>query len=146
VWYRGERWPLTLGGSCGHLAEQTFPLPAGTTDWRPLVEAHLRRLADAELPRLVREAADRYAVSFRRVAIRSQRTRWGSCSRRGTISLNWRLVQAPPWVRDYLIAHELAHLREMNHSRRYWRVVQEFFPAWREAEQWLKRHGRDLLG
>jgi predicted metal-dependent hydrolase len=146
VWYRGTRWPLVADSGLGRLADRVFPVPAGTEDWRPLVEWHLRALADLELPQLVREAAARHSLAVRRVAVRDQHTRWGSCSRVGTISLNWRLVQAPTTVRDYLVAHELAHLREMNHSRRYWRVVQEFFPEWLEAERWLKRHGRDLLG
>ena len=72
--------------------------------------------------------------------MRNQRSRWGSCSRRGTISLNWRLVQTPAYVRDYLVLHELAHLKEMNHSRRFWREVERLCPGFREAERWLKQH------
>lgn len=146
VWFRGERKPLWLADGYGRLGDEIFAVPADLGDWRPLVEAHLRQLAGAEFPSLVLRQASRHQLPVRKVLVRNQRTRWGSCSRRGTISLNWRLVQAPTLVRDYLIAHELAHLREMNHSRRFWRVVHEMFPEWREAEAWLKQHGRDLLG
>jgi hypothetical protein len=150
VWYRGRKVPLEpVSGGC-QLDDQFIALPAslvqGGHSWRPLVERHLRRLAEREFPPLVVAAADRYGVVIHRVSIRSQRTRWGSCSRHKTISLNWRLIQIPEFIRDYLFAHELAHVREMNHSPRFWRVVGEFFPAWRDAEAWLKRHGRDVLG
>jgi predicted metal-dependent hydrolase len=79
------------------------------------------------------------------VLVRNQRTRWGSCSARRTISLNWRLIQTPPFVRDYIIVHELMHLREMNHSQRFWHQVARAYPRWREAEAWLKQHRRLLL-
>jgi len=75
----------------------------------------------------------------KRVTVRGQRTRWGSCSRRGTISLNWRLIQTPEDVRDYIILHELAHLRQMNHSDRFWREVERLCPDYRSAERWLKQ-------
>jgi len=82
----------------------------------------------------------------RHVTVRNQRSRWGSCSASGTISLNWRLVQTPESVRDYIIYHELVHLRyEMNHSGRFWARVAEVCPWWQEAEYWLKRNG-SLLG
>jgi predicted metal-dependent hydrolase len=77
----------------------------------------------------------------KRVTVRAQRTRWGSCSRRGTVSLNWRLVQTPDFVRDYIILHELAHLRHMNHSARFWREVERLCPEYRTAEHWLKKQG-----
>ncbi len=146
VWFRGIQCPILPGDGCGYLGDESFQVPDGLDDWRPLVEAHLTSLARRELPPRVLHAATRYHVAVQRILVRDQRTRWGSCSRRGTISLNWRLVQTPLHVRDYLIAHELAHLREMNHSRRFWRVVEELFPGWREAERWLREHGRDLLG
>jgi predicted metal-dependent hydrolase len=76
--------------------------------------------------------------------VRNQRSRWGSCSRRGTISLNWRLIQTPVSVRDYVILHELAHLKEMNHSKRFWREVARLCPDYKEAENWLKRHSGEF--
>jgi predicted metal-dependent hydrolase len=78
------------------------------------------------------------------VVVRDQRSRWGSCSHRREISLNWRLLQAPGFVRDYLVVHELMHLREMNHGARFWMHVEAACPGWREAEAWLKRHNEVL--
>ena len=102
------------------------------------------QLAAQELPARVFELAALHRLPVRRVTVRNQRSRWGSCSRRGTISLNWRLVQAPLFVRDYLVLHELAHLREMNHSRRFWSEVARLCPDFREAERWLKQHAELL--
>ena len=79
------------------------------------------------------------------MTVRNQRARWGSCSATGGISLNWRLVQTPEAVRDYIIHHELMHLREMNHSARFWARVEEVCPGWRDAERWIRRNG-SLVG
>jgi predicted metal-dependent hydrolase len=114
------------------------------SDLRPALERHLRREAERELPPRVMELAVLHQLSVRRVTVRNQHTRWGSCSRRGTISLNWRLIQAPPFVCDYIILHELMHLREMNHSPRFWRQVENVCPDFLQAEQWLKQHSRLL--
>jgi predicted metal-dependent hydrolase len=78
------------------------------------------------------------------VTIRSQRTRWGSCSSRKTISLNWRLILTPDWVSDYVIYHELAHLSQMNHSKKFWDLVESYYPQYKKAEHWLTEH-HDLL-
>lgn len=145
VWYRGDPVPVAVHPDHARIADFAFPIPPDGEDWRPSIERHLRTLASAELPPLVFGAAELHHLDVRRVQVRDQRSRWGSCSRQGTISLNWRLVQVPLFVRDYLIAHELAHLRQMNHSRRFWSVVEEFYPAWKEAERWLRENGRRLL-
>lgn len=145
VWYRGQRMALEEIPGGIRLGDLTFPRPPAGADWRRPVEGLLRRLAAEELPPLVVAAALRHELPVQRVTIRGQRTRWGSCSRRGTISLNWRLIQTPVLVRDYLVAHELAHLLQMNHSPRYWAAVEKLFPAWREAEAWLKHHGREVI-
>ena len=84
--------------------------------------------------------AAQHQLIVRRVSVRNQKSRWGSCSRKGTISLNWRLVQSPPFVLDYIILHELMHLRHMNHSTRYWREVQRVCPDYQNAERWLKQN------
>jgi predicted metal-dependent hydrolase len=107
------------------------------------MEGHLRRLATAELPVKVMEYAALHRFTVNRVTIRNQKSRWSSCSRRGTISLNWRLIQTPDWVRDYIILHELAHLRQMNHSHKFWREVESLCPDYQRAERWLKEH--DLI-
>lgn len=80
-----------------------------------------------------------------KLALSSARTRWGSCTAAGVIRLNWRLIQAPVAVLDYVIAHELAHLRHMNHSPAFWDETARLFPAWRPARQWLKRQGGTLF-
>jgi hypothetical protein len=98
--------------------------------------AGLRRRAERELP-------VRHGFTVGRITIRDQRSRWGSCSPNGSISLNWRLVLMPDHVRDYVLLHELAHLRVPNHSRRFWRLMSELCPAWQEARCWL-RDGRPL--
>jgi predicted metal-dependent hydrolase len=79
-----------------------------------------------------------------RVSIRNQRTRWGACSATGTITLNWRLIQVPDFVREYVLVHELMHRRELNHSRRFWRLVAACCPRLREARTWLRHEGKTL--
>jgi predicted metal-dependent hydrolase len=109
-------------------------------DLRPAVEQHLRRLVTAELPMRVHLLAARHGFFVRNVTVRSQRSRWGSCSGQNSISLNWRLIHTPSYVCDYIIFHELAHLREMNHSARFWKVVERLCPQYRIAEHWLDQH------
>lgn len=111
---------------------------------RPSVERHLRALATVELSARTLEFAAHHRLSVRHVTVRNQKSRWGSCSPRGAISLNWRLVQTPPFVRDYIILHELMHLRQMNHSERFWREVQSVCPEYGAAKCWLKDHPRLL--
>ena len=127
-----------------NFADQVILLPQALSDYRKPVQAHLRRMAERELVERTRDLAQQHGIAIRRVSIRAQRTRWGSCSVRGTISLNWRLIQAPPFVIDYLIIHELMHRREMNHSARYRQHVAQAFPDYRRAEKWLKTGGLDL--
>jgi predicted metal-dependent hydrolase len=104
--------------------------------------AELRRRAKRELPARLRELASQHGFTVSRVSVRSQRTLWGSCSRRqGSVSLNWRLVRMPDEVRDYILLHELAHLRHANHSRQFWRLVESICPGFREAHRWLRDHG-----
>jgi predicted metal-dependent hydrolase len=148
ILFRGERVRLELNsnGDTGRtrFGSEIVSLAESCGDLRPAVERYLWRLAAQELPPRVLELAGLHQMPVRRVTVRNQRSRWGSCSRRGTVSLNWRLVQAPAFVRDYIILHELAHLKEMNHSRRFWREVARLCPNFATAEKWLKEHS-DLL-
>ena len=123
------------------LASDVFRVARLDGDLRPTLEAHFARRAKIELPGRTWELAALTSVEVKQVTVRNQRSRWGSCSANGTISLNWRLVQTPDFVRDYIIYHELMHLREMNHSTRFWARVQEVCPGWRDAERWIKRNG-----
>jgi predicted metal-dependent hydrolase len=98
--------------------------------------------------KLIKARADklsaRLGLTYHRVTIRGQKTRWGSCSHKGNLSFNWKLIMAPQPVIDYIIIHELAHLKEMNHSKRFWELVAEHSPRWREHKQWLKDHETEL--
>jgi predicted metal-dependent hydrolase len=118
---------------------------ASEADVRVAVERHLWNLARRELTARTAELARQHSLMVNRITIRNQRSRWGSCSRHGTISLNWRLIQAPAYIRDYIILHELMHLREHNHSCRFWKQVETVCPDYEVAEKWLKQH-RQLLG
>jgi hypothetical protein len=83
-------------------------------------------------------------VPIKRITVRDQSSRWGSCSTTGLLSFSWRLILAPSHVLDYLAAHEVAHLVEMNHSPRFWRLVQRLCPGHGHAKAWLDAHGADL--
>ena len=97
--------------------------------------------AKAELPPRLRELAARHGLTVTRISIRNQRWRWGSCSRRGHICLNWRLVTMPEEVRDYVLIHELMHLKRMDHSPKFWTLVADAFPPYKEARAWLRSRG-----
>ena len=94
---------------------------------------------------LAEEEAERLAVTYERIRIGDQRTLWGSCSARGTLSFNWRLVLAPLEVLDYVVVHELCHLCVPNHSKRFWKLVEGRRPNWRGQRDWLREHGLELL-
>jgi predicted metal-dependent hydrolase len=93
-------------------------------------------------------ASDRYAAavgkSYARLSLRDTRSRWGSCSSQGVLMYSWRLIMAPPQVLDYVAAHEVAHLVEMNHSQAFWDVVEDIFPNHKPCRKWLREHGDKL--
>jgi hypothetical protein len=140
ILFRGElmtlenRGPDRLG-----LGEELIKIMPGKP-LRTALQQHLRKLAARELPACVGELARQHGVTVHRISVRNQRTRWGSCSRHGAISLNWRLIQTPPAVSDYIILHELMHRRQLNHSARYWQEVAAVCPEYQKAERWLKQH------
>ena len=103
-----------------------------------------RTRARTELPPRLRELAAVLGLQVRKVSIRNQRARWGSCGRDGHICLNWRLVLMPDWVRDYVLIHELMHLRRLDHSPAYWRLVAAACPAYEQARRWLRTNGPAL--
>jgi predicted metal-dependent hydrolase len=127
------------------VGSERHPLTDVPTDLRPAVEACLRTVARLELIPRLRELAGVHGLTVTKVTIRNQQSRWGSCSPTGAIALNFRLVQAPASVRDYVLIHELMHLKQQNHSRRFWRLVEAACPSFREAERWLKTDGRALF-
>ena len=149
VWWRGrpvaleialagDRWGVRVG-------DAVVPVPTRHGCVRDAVVRHLRAVAARELPRRVGELARQHGLQVGRVVVRDQRSRWGSCSPSGTISLNWRLVQMPAEVSDYVVLHELMHLRVANHSRRFWKLLANACPWHPAARAWLRRHGRALL-
>jgi predicted metal-dependent hydrolase len=108
-------------------------------------ESEARVAARELVSMLAEEEAERVGVAYQRIRIGGQRTLWGSCSARGTLSFNWRLVLGPPDVLDYVVVHELCHLRVPNHSRRFWNLVERHRPAWRDQRDWLREFGPELL-
>jgi predicted metal-dependent hydrolase len=145
IWYRGERVRLTVSAQGIAFGDARLVLADRPTDLRGAVEAHVRAQAAAELPARCRAFATQCGLAIASVRVRNQQSRWGACSARGAITLNWRLLQMPPSVADYIIFHELMHLRQPNHSRRFWREVAQVCPWWREAEAWLRRWGKELV-
>jgi len=123
----------------GRLAVGGSPEAAGAA-----IERWYRREARRALLEAAELAAGGIGVRFTAVGVRDPRTRWGSCSPNGRLSFSWRLLMAPGHVLDYVVVHELCHLREFNHSRSFWRLVEAARPEWRESRDWLRRHGHEL--
>jgi hypothetical protein len=111
--------------------------PRRLKDW-------LLREAGKDLEARVTAHSRKLGTRARRITLRDQKSRWGSCSSAGQLSFSWRLILAPPFVLDYVAAHEVAHLIEMNHGPRFWRLVAEALPRYEEARVWLRIHGMDL--
>ncbi|MFC3126804.1 M48 family metallopeptidase [Pseudoroseomonas globiformis] len=109
------------------------------------VRALLRTEAALRIAPRARLHALTLAVRPRTIRLKDTRSRWGSCAADGTLAFSWRLVMAPPWVLDYVVAHEVAHLREMNHSDRFWAHLAELSPHREAAQAWLRAHGPALL-
>lgn len=113
-------------------------------DFARRVRRFLLAQARADLTARVEAHAAALGARFTRIAIKDTRSRWGSCTRAGALAFSWRVILAPPPVLDYLAAHEVAHLKEMNHGPRFWALVAQLCPAHLEARAWLKRHGPAL--
>ena len=145
LWYRGDRVRLVVDGEGVILAGHRLKRSHEAGGIRQTVEKFLRGLAELELPARLGELVAARRLAAPRVMVRNQRSRWGSCSTRGSIALNWRLIQMPPEVSDYIMFHELAHRRQPNHSARFWREVESLCPAWKDSEKWLRKYGKDLL-
>ena len=117
-------------------------------DGKGRLELVLEQWYRIQAAELIREKADklsaRLGLTYNRLIIRGQKTRWGSCSQKGNLSFNWKLIMVPEPIIDYVIVHELAHLEEMNHTRGFWELVGKYCPRWREHKKWLKDHGVKL--
>jgi predicted metal-dependent hydrolase len=119
------------------------PLTAPATD-PAAIERWYREEARRRIRLLAEREAARLGVGYGAIGIRDPRTRWGSCSSRGNLSFSWRLVIAPAEVLEYVVVHELCHLRELNHSKRFYRLLDQARPTWREDAAWLREHGQEL--
>jgi predicted metal-dependent hydrolase len=108
------------------------------------VRAFLRTAARIDFAQRVSAHCETLKVEARSISIKDMRSRWGSCSSEGRLNFSWRLICAPPFALDYVAAHEVAHLREMNHSPRFWALVERCYPHWREARSWLHERGGAL--
>ena len=111
----------------------------------PALERWYRRAARAEIAPRLDAAVARAGTAYTRLTIRGQKTRWGSCSQSGAMSFNWRLLLAPEPVLDYVVEHEVCHLEVMDHSARFWRLVESRVPDWRDHAAWLRRYGTTLV-
>jgi predicted metal-dependent hydrolase len=166
---RARRWTLRV--PWGEPARLTVPVRFGDDEIDEVLESHrewiarerarqvprlrldTRRVDEEDARRAVRElvsmVADAEAAALRvrysEVDVRDYRSQWGSCSPRGRLAFNWRLVLAPFEVLDYVVVHELCHLRVPNHSQRFWRLVETRRPGWRKQRDWLRAHGEELL-
>lgn len=125
-------------------------LPASNQDAerdniRAAVERFYRAQAKAYLPQRLRELATRHGFQYEKLRIKNQKTRWGSCSAKRNINLNLRLMMAPDEAIDYILIHELCHLRELNHNRAFWALVESHCPQYRKWDRWFKQHGSSLI-
>jgi hypothetical protein len=136
---RGTVWPETGDGN-----EALLCVAGEAPHIDRRVSDFLRREAARDLDAASHRAAAKFGVSIRRISVRDQSSRWGSCSTTGLLSYSWRLILAPPFVLDYLAVHEVAHLIEMNHSARFWRLVEGVCADAERAKVWLDIHGSDL--
>lgn len=120
-------------------------MPAGSkASTRLAAEAWMRANARVEIEQVVVEQARRMNARPKAISIRDQRTRWGSCSSRGNLAFNWRLVMTPPGVLQYVVVHELAHMFELNHSKDFWDIVANYFPDYKKARAWLRKNASSL--
>lgn len=138
---RGVAWvEFAAAGECSAalcIAGQAAHLPRRVGDY-------LKRQAKLDLEEAVARHCRALGLTVRSIAVRDTRSRWGSCSAKGALNFSWRLVMAPPFVLDYLAAHEVAHLVHLNHSKQFWAIVRRLAPATEQAEAWLRAHGAEL--
>jgi predicted metal-dependent hydrolase len=117
-------------------------------DLKVLIEASFKKWYKKTALESIRERLDYFCkiigLSYNDLKVKEQKTRWGSCSKKGNLNFNWKLVMAPTWVLDYVVVHEICHLRYLNHSKDYWAMVERYMPNYKKAEEWLKKNGMAL--
>lgn len=138
-WYVGEQFPLSITTSHKKLSlsDEGFALPQGTKNPQKAFEDWYKNQAKSFIIPRVRELARKHGLEFENIRITSAKTRWGSCSAKKNLSFSWRLIFFPQEVMDYVICHELAHLKHMNHSQKFWNLVGEMCPKFQAYKQVL---------
>lgn len=161
----GEKFPyigrqLLLNTKTHHLKYTTIQFEANSilvaipedfpeSSWPEMVREALIFAYKAQAKKILKEKVEHFSklmsVNYNDMRIKEQKTRWGSCSGKGNINFNWRVIMAPNQVIDYLVIHELSHLRHLNHSEDFWHVVASYMPDYKKWERWLKKHGKELV-
>ena len=146
---RGEPWLIKATGKPRglvvlELENKQILVPGSPPHMKRRLLEWLKKQAEADLSAASHHYAGAMQCSFSRLSLRDQKSRWGSCTTDKALSFSWRLILAPPLVLDYVAAHEVAHLKEMNHGPRFWRLVLAHCKNAREAQRWLKLHGTSL--
>jgi predicted metal-dependent hydrolase len=158
VWLAGDQVPVEIATTTappalarlvarlrdGHLVVADVAQGDGGGSAARAIERWYRREARRVIGRVAAREAERLGLQFGALAIRDQRTRWGSCSPQGNLSFSWRLLVAPHDVLAYLVVHELCHLREPSHQKPFWRMLDAARPGWQEQARWLREHGQEL--
>jgi len=143
IWVRGQRCVIVREGAWVSAGGIRALAPEGA-DVKSALRHAMREQARVELPARLLHLAGVAGLTVSRVTVRDQRSRWGSCSTRGSIAINWRLLLMPPEARDYVLWHELMHLKRADHSRAFWALVEDVCPDYRAARAWILKHGKAL--
>jgi hypothetical protein len=147
LWYLGKTYPLKIVDDLAQplVLGRKFYLARDARRYaREIFTEWYREQARAEVTRRAAYYTNQHGLQYRRIRITSARTRWGSCSSAGNLNFTWRLVMAPPRVINYVVAHEVAHLKIKNHSKSFWRLVEHIMPDYKRYQTWLKENGRRL--
>lgn len=152
LWYLGQQFQLKIKRQNSDAnvvrigeGELLLELPMDSeVDIKQILIAWYYRQAANEIEKRVKFYASRMGVTYHRISIKDQKTRWGSCSSKGNLNFNFRLIMAPADVIDYVVVHELCHRKHMNHSELFWKAVEEVIPEYRKSKEWLKQYGAQL--
>jgi predicted metal-dependent hydrolase len=147
VWLAGDELPVERRNgrrSIASLSDGRLVVSGPNEGVPGAVVRWYRREARRLITEVVAREVDRLGLQYRSIGIRDPRTRWGSCSRKGNLSFSWRLAAAPAEILEYVVVHELCHLREPSHQKPFWRLLGTVRPGWQEQARWLREHGQEL--
>ncbi|HSV86045.1 MAG TPA: SprT family zinc-dependent metalloprotease, partial [Levilinea sp.] len=147
-WFLGKQYPLSISEKSTHAVKlhtnRLILAKEYLDDAQAVLESWYRSMAGLVIPAKVQKHATKHNLTPARIRITSARTRWGSCSAKGDLNFSWRLIMAPVEVIDYVVVHELAHLKQRNHSKAFWAEVERMLPGCRQQRKWLKENGHRL--